>query len=267
MPCHASAARGHTGAIKKTWPACCCRAPAGEAGSQAGGGGWEARLRPAGLHEVQVVLDALERRRGPERPVGDVGPLVRLGDHGHDLPGPAVPPGHAPGQELPQDDAEGVDVGAEGVPAAAQDLGRQPARVGGRHAGQHRALLHHARQVEVADLAAARAPGPGSAPAGFPWRPAWRARRARHAARPLPPPRGCSQAGGDRLPARRHSITRRLGRRHWRHTGGPRREARAPCGPAGGAPRARTFTRQCLSTSRLGDLRSRWMTGGSDVCR
>lgn len=46
-----------------------------------------ARLRPAGLHEVQVLLDALERRRGPQVAVADVRPLVRLGHHRHHLRG------------------------------------------------------------------------------------------------------------------------------------------------------------------------------------
>ena len=40
---------------------------------------------------------------------------------------------------------------------AAEDLGRQPPRVAGHHAAQHDAVLHHPRQIEVADLVGAAA--------------------------------------------------------------------------------------------------------------
>lgn len=68
------------------------------------------------------------------------------------LPGAVLVPRHAPGHELPQDDAKGVNVRGEGVTAAGQDFGRQPAWVGRRHAAQDCALFHDPRQVEVTHL-------------------------------------------------------------------------------------------------------------------
>ncbi len=68
------------------------------------------------------------------------------------LPWPELMPWHAPGHELPQDDAKGVDVRGEGVTAARQDLRRQPAWVGGRHAAQDCTLFHDSRQVEITHL-------------------------------------------------------------------------------------------------------------------
>ncbi len=61
-------------------------------------------------------------------------------------------PWHAPCEELPHDDAEGVDVRRVGVPSPGQDFWGEPAWVAGCHAAEHDGLLHDSRQVEIAHL-------------------------------------------------------------------------------------------------------------------
>ena len=61
-------------------------------------------------------------------------------------------PGDLPCQELPHDHAKTVDITAEGVAPAGQNLRCKPAGVAGCHAAQNGRLLHDSRQVEVTDL-------------------------------------------------------------------------------------------------------------------